>query len=75
MQKMARLEQELSMANEKMKSVENKPVSNSYTALKEELADIKSQLSQKTLLLDKVKSLLQRAAAKEKTLLEEVSKN
>lgn len=39
-----------------------------------ELATVKEQLDQKSMLLDKVKVLLHRAAAKEKNLLQEVVK-
>lgn len=41
-------------------------------SMSKELANVREQLEQKTVLLDKVKVLLHRAAAKEKYLLQEV---
>lgn len=73
-QKAARLEQELNQANSRIKALESKGAPNSFSALSEELCEVRSQLAQKTALLDKVKTLLQRAAAKERGLQEEVSR-
>lgn len=70
---MARLEQELNQANSKITILEGKGTSNN--ALSEELCEVRSQLVQKSALLDKVKLLLQRAAAREKALQEEVSES
>lgn len=52
-----------------------KPDEGKVVALTDELSRVKEQLDQKSILLDKVKVLLHRAAAKEKSLLEEVNKN
>ncbi|KAK9685125.1 hypothetical protein QE152_g38284 [Popillia japonica] len=67
-QKVARLEDELNTATNKIKNLQAKQ---NVTA---ELEDVKTQLAQKTELLDKVKVLLHRAAVKEKTLVEEITK-
>lgn len=71
-QRNARLEQELSTAKQAIKSLQNKPVSDTVSALSDELNEVKVQLAQKIELLNKVKVLLHRAAAKEKALMEEV---
>ncbi|RZB39236.1 centrosomal protein of 290 kDa-like, partial [Asbolus verrucosus] len=68
-QKVAKLEEEVKMS----KAIHNKPVSDSVTVLSDELARVKEQLEQKTQLLNKVKVLLQRAAVKEKALLQELN--
>lgn len=65
-QKVARLEDELKAANNKIKHLHDKQADTS------ELDEVKMQLSQKGELLDKVKVLLHRAAVKEKSLKEEV---
>ncbi|XP_015840436.1 centrosomal protein of 290 kDa isoform X2 [Tribolium castaneum] len=65
-QKVAKLEEEVKALKA------NKPVSDSATVLSDELAQVKEQLEQKTQLLNKVKVLLQRAAVKEKALLQEL---
>lgn len=64
-QKIARLEQELEIANAKIKDWQDKNDSDEPR--------IKEELEHKTILLDKVKMLLQRAAVKEKAMLDEVS--
>lgn len=56
-----------------LKTVQTKPVSDSGIVLSDELMQVKEQLGQKTQLLNKVKVLLQRAAVKEKALLQEVN--
>lgn len=56
-------------------SVLKKPEEEKIQALSDELNKVREQLDQKTVLLDKVKVLLHRAAAKEKCLLQEVNKN
>lgn len=60
------MEDELNTATNKIKNLQAKQ---NVTA---ELEDVKTQLAQKTELLDKVKVLLHRAAVKEKALVEEV---
>ncbi|XP_044259542.1 centrosomal protein of 290 kDa-like isoform X2 [Tribolium madens] len=65
-QKVAKLEEEVKALKA------NKPVSDSVTFLSDELTQVKLQLEQKTQLLNKVKVLLQRAAVKEKALLQEL---
>jgi hypothetical protein len=55
-----------------MKALQNQPVCNSVTVFSDELAQVKEQLEQKTQLLNRVKVLLQRAAVKEKALLQEL---
>lgn len=74
-QKAARLEQELNQAKSQMKTLESvgKGIGPDFGTLTEELCEARRQLAQKSELLDKVKLLLQRAAAKEKALQEEVS--
>ncbi|GJQ81528.1 hypothetical protein Trydic_g4890 [Trypoxylus dichotomus] len=67
-QKVARMEDELAVANNKIKSLQIKQ------NVASELDEVKNQLSQKTELLDKVKVLLHRAAVKEKTLTDEITK-
>lgn len=52
-----------------------KPDEGKLIELTDELNKVKEQLDQKSILLDKVKVLLHRAAAKEKSLLQEVNKN
>lgn len=66
-QKVARLEEELATASNKLKNLQAKQTDTS------ELDQVRSELAQKTELLDKVKVLLHRAAVKEKSLMEEVS--
>lgn len=72
-QKAARLEQELNQANSKIKSLESKETTANASTLSDELFEVKSQLAQKSALLDQVKLLLQKAAVREKLLREEVS--
>lgn len=72
-QKAARLEQELNQANSKIKSLESKEITSNTSTLSNELCEVKSQLAQKSALLDQVKFLLQKAAVREKLLQEEVS--
>lgn len=72
-QKVTRLENDLSVATEKLKLSENKSVAN--IALLGELEEIRAQLARKDELLEKVKVLLHRAAEKERCLTEEVSLN
>lgn len=73
-QKVARLEQELNQANSKIKSLESKgTTANTSNTLMEELCEVRNQLAEKSTLLDKAKILLQKAAAREKILREEVS--
>lgn len=74
-QKNARLEQELNLAKTSLRSLQNKPMSETLETLSQQLNEAKLQLAQKSELLDKVKVLLHRAATKEKALLEEVSTN
>lgn len=66
-QKVARLEEELTTASNKLKNLQTKQTDTS------KLDQVRSELAQKTELLDKVKVLLHRAAVKEKSLMEEVS--
>ena len=72
-QKVTRLENELSVTTEKLKLAENKSVAN--IALLGELEEVRTHLSGKNELLEKVKVLLHRAAEKERCLTEEVSLN
>lgn len=76
-QKIKQLEQELSSSKNLLKSasIMKKPDKGNLVALTDELNKVKEQLDQKSILLDKVKVLLHRAAAKEKSLLQEVNKN
>lgn len=75
MQKSARLEQELNQANSRIKALlESKgTAANANTTVSDELYEMRSELDQKSALLDKVKLLLQKAAAREKVLQEQVS--
>lgn len=68
MQKIKTLEAHLQAAKKLYKGAE-------VEQLKEQLEEVKEQLAQKAHLLEKVKSLLHKAAAKEKRLLEEVDAN
>lgn len=54
-------------------SILKKPEEEKIVVLSKELTSVKEQLEYKSILLDKVKVLLHRAAAKEKSLLEEVN--
>nr|XP_022901566.1 centrosomal protein of 290 kDa isoform X1 [Onthophagus taurus] len=70
-QKISRLEEELNLANNKLKQIK---VIGKSPDLEEENARLKNELEQKIELLDKVKILLHRAASKEKALLDEVAR-
>lgn len=72
-QKLILLEKELVAANDKIKMLEKEPPSRQD--LSNKLLEVKSELNQKSALLHKVKLLLQRAATKEKALLDEVLLN
>lgn len=56
-----------------VKDVTCKSDEDNLVALSDELGKVKEELEQKSHLLDKVKVLLHRAAAKEKALLQEVN--
>lgn len=74
-QKCARLEEELERCQKRVRFLENVQGAKRDECTVEfatELASVKAQLSHKTQLLDKVKILLQKAATKEKALLEQV---
>ncbi|XP_018571875.1 centrosomal protein of 290 kDa [Anoplophora glabripennis] len=68
LQKIGLLERQLANRNE-AKNMLKKP----DDALSDELAKVKEELEQKSHLLEKVKVLLHRAAAKEKSLLQEIA--
>ncbi|CAH0553139.1 unnamed protein product [Brassicogethes aeneus] len=72
-EKVTLLEKELADCNDKIKSFSKKPVSDIVKALSEELSNVRKELKEKSLLLERVKILLQRAAAKEKSLLQEIA--
>lgn len=72
-QQVARLEDQLKMANSRITVLEKRPLATEISNLTEELARVKSELLHKSELLNKVKVLLHRAATKEKALLEEVT--
>lgn len=74
--KIKHLEQELSSSKTQIKNVSmlKKPDEEKIMNLSDELSKVKEQLDLKSSLLDKVKVLLHRAAAKEKSLLQEVIK-
>lgn len=71
-QKVSQLENEVAAYREQIKKIVIRPVTDNAKVLSDELAEVRNQLQQKSLLLDKVKVLLQRAAIKEKALLDEV---
>lgn len=71
-QKVSQLENEVAAYKEQIKKIVIRPVTDNAKVLSDELAEVRNQLQQKSLLLDKVKVLLQRAAIKEKALLDEV---
>lgn len=66
------LEEQLKMANDKILDLEKQESTTELYSLKNELSFVKNELIHKSQLLDKIKVLLQRAAIKEKSLLEEV---
>lgn len=72
MRKVTKVRQELVSANNKIKSLENQVSCPELPNLRSELARVKKESDHKTELLDKIKNLLQRAAVKEKALIEEV---
>lgn len=70
LQRIKDLESQLQVA----KSTQRNQLGNDKTdEVRSQLTEVKEQLLQKTQLLDKVKSLLHTAAAREKQLLKEVS--
>ncbi|KAG5876192.1 hypothetical protein JTB14_001935 [Gonioctena quinquepunctata] len=74
-QKYGKLEQELSVARNKLRNSSEslKSEDDKLLAISEELSKVRGQLEQKSTLLEKVKILLHRAAAKEKALLQEIA--
>ncbi|KAF5299147.1 hypothetical protein FQA39_LY02320 [Lamprigera yunnana] len=70
-QEVKRLEEQLKYANNKISTLEQRELSKEVSSLASELSTIKMELNHKTELLDKIKVLLHRAAAKEKSLLEQ----
>lgn len=72
MHKVTKVRQELVSANNKIKSLENQVSCPELPNVRSELARVKKESDHKSQLLDKIKNLLQRAAVKEKALIEEV---
>lgn len=69
------MEQELVVTKNAVRNfaIPRKTGDDRIVALSEELAQVREQLDSKSSLLEKVKVLLHRAAAKEKSLLQEVN--
>ncbi|KAF5307269.1 hypothetical protein FQR65_LT06985 [Abscondita terminalis] len=71
LQEVMRLEEQLKSSKNKIVSLEQREFSKEVNSLADELSRVKAELEHKNELLDKIKVLLHRAAAKEKSLLQE----
>ncbi|XP_031338487.1 centrosomal protein of 290 kDa isoform X2 [Photinus pyralis] len=74
-QEISKLEELLKSTNKKITLLEQRELSKEVNTLADEMSRVKAELAHKSQLLDKIKVLLQRAASKEKSLLEETNLN